>query len=246
MKKLILSMLIAVLFISCSSAEKAGSLEQKYNITKQSAKEWDKTIINVVVGEALIEDWYGEENPILYLRKTGKMSEKDFNFLTSLGDKNVNDITDDEFERFVDLVKKYNKKMPRKFFLENENIKDPKGLVEAMVRESYLRMDTPSSHIKEVVATPEEWEEIVAFSKQTDLNEKDVKKLRKLLNSFIKRDEFYSTETWYNREVSARTIKIAGINARENKTAIEKNNVNAKALYLAYPEYFSKLEKWDD
>ena len=136
--------------------------------------------------------------------------------------------------------------MPRKFFLENENIKDPKGLVEAMVRESYLRMDTPSSHIKEVVATPEEWEEIVAFSKQTDLNEKDVKKLRKLLNSFIKRDEFYSTETWYNREVSARTIKIAGINARDNKTAIEKNNVNAKALYLAYPEYFSKLEKWDD
>lgn len=246
MKKLILSMLIAVFFISCSSAEKVGSLEQKYNITKQSAKEWDKTIINVIVGEALIEDWYGEENPILYLRKTGKMSEKDFNFLTSLGDKNVNDITDDEFERFVDLVKKYNKKMPRKFFLENENIKDPKGLVEAMVRESYLRMDTPSSHIKEVVATPEEWEEIVAFSKQTDLNEKDVKKLRKLLNSFIKRDEFYSTETWYNREVSARTIKIAGINARENKTAIEKNNVNAKALYLAYPEYFSKLEKWDD
>ena len=77
MKKLILSMLIAVFFISCSSAEKAGSLEQKYNITKQSAKEWDKTIINVVVGEALIEDWYGEENPILYLRKTGKMSEKD-------------------------------------------------------------------------------------------------------------------------------------------------------------------------
>ena len=87
MKKLILSMLIAVFFISCSSAEKAGFLEQKYNITKQSAKEWDKTIINVVVGEALIEDWYGEENPILYLRKTGKMSEKDFNFLTSLGDK---------------------------------------------------------------------------------------------------------------------------------------------------------------
>ena len=246
MKKLILSMLIAVFFISCSSAEKAGSLEQKYNITKQSAKEWDKTIINVIVGEALIEDWYGEENPILYLRKTGKMSEKDFNFLTSLGDKNVNDITDDEFENFVDLVKKFNKRMPRKFFLENENIKDPKGLVDAIVRESYLRMDTPSSHIKEVVATPEEWEEIVAFSKQTDLNEKDVKKLRKLLNSFIKRDEFYSTETWYNREVSARTIKIAGINARENKTAIEKNNVNAKALYLAYPEYFSKLEKWDD
>ena len=241
MKKL-LAVGVLLLVSACSSVKVA----EKHEIKDEDIKNWDRTIAKVVVEESLIPDWYGNQNPIYYLQKTGKMSEKDFNFLTSLGDKNVNDITDDEFERFVDLVKKYNKKMPRKFFLENENIKDPKGLVEAMVRESYLRMDTPSSHIKEVVATPEEWEEIVAFSKQTDLNEKDVKKLRKLLNSFIKRDEFYSTETWYNREVSARTIKIAGINARENKTAIEKNNVNAKALYLAYPEYFSKLEKWDD
>ena len=246
MKKLFLSLVIAVFFISCSSAEKAGSLEQKYNITKESAKNWDRTIISVITGEALIEDWYGDENPILYLRKTGKMSEKDFNFLTSLEKKDVTEITDEEYEQFVGLVAKYNKKMPRKFFLENENIKDPKGLVDRIVRESYVKMATPSSHIRDVVASPEEWQDIVAFSKQTDLNEKDVKKLRKLLNSFIKRDEFYSTEVWYNREVSARTIKIANINAKDDKTAIEKNNVNAKALYLAYPEYFSKLEKWDN
>ena len=226
MKKLFLGLLISMFFISCSSMEKGSSLEQKYNITKASAKEWDKTIINVIEGEALIEDWYGDENPIMYLRKTG--------------------ITDDEYDQFLGLVTKYNKKMPRKFFLENENIKDPKGLVDRMVRESFVRMQNPSNHIKDVVATEDEWNKIVAFSKQTDLNEKDTKQLRKLLNKFIKRDEFFSTEVWYNREVSARMIKIANINAKDNKTAIEKNNINAKALYIAYPEYFSKLDKWDN
>ncbi len=246
MKKLFLGLLISMFFISCSSMEKGSSLEQKYNITKASAKEWDKTIINVIEGEALIEDWYGDENPIMYLRKTGKMSEKDFQFLLSLEKKDVTEITDDEYDQFLGLVTKYNKKMPRKFFLENENIKDPKGLVDRMVRESFVRMQNPSNHIKDVVATEDEWNKIVAFSKQTDLNEKDTKQLRKLLNKFIKRDEFFSTEVWYNREVSARMIKIANINAKNNKTAIEKNNINAKALYIAYPEYFSKLDKWDN
>ena len=223
MKKLFLGLLISMLFISCSSMEKGSSLEQKYNITKASAKEWDKTIINVIEGEALIEDWYGDENPIMYLRKTGKMSEKDFQFLLSLEKKDVTEITDDEYGKFLDLVTKYNKKMPRKFFLENENIKDPKGLVDRMVRESFVRMPNPSNHIKDVVATEDEWNKIVEYSKQTDLSEKDTKQLRKLLNKFIKRDEFFSTEVWYNREVSARMIKIANINAKENKTAIEKN-----------------------
>ncbi len=245
MKKLFLGLLISMLFISCSSMEKGSSLEQKYNITKVSAKEWDKTIINVIEGEALIEDWYGDENPIMYLRKTGKMSEKDFQFLLSLEKKDATEITDDEYDQFLGLVTKYNKKMPRKFFLDNENIKDPKGLVDKMVRESFIRMN-PSNHIKDVVATEDEWNKIVEYSKQIDLNEKDTKQLRKLLNKFIKRDEFFSTEVWYNREVSERMIKIANINAKDNKTAIEKNNINAKALYIAYPEYFSKLEKWDN
>ena len=33
---------------------------------------------------------------------------------------------------------------------------------------------------------------------------------------------------------------------RKNTTSLEQNNVNAKALYIAYPEYFSTLDKWDD
>ena len=174
------------------------------------------------------------------------MSEKDFNFLTSLEKKDATTITDEEFEQFVDLVNKYNKKLPRKFYLADENLKNPKGLVDRMVRESFVKMDTPSSHIKNVVATEDEWEQIVAFSQQDDLSEKDTKKLRKILNKFIKRNEFYDERAWYNREISDRIIQLTNIDAKENTTSLEQNNVNAKALYIAYPEYFSTLDKWDD
>lgn len=246
MKKIVAGLFVVALLASCSSLEKGASLEQKYSITKESAKEWDKTIIQVVEGESLIEDWYGNENPIIYLRKTGKMSEKDFNFLTSLEKKDVTTITDEEYSDFLDLVNKYNKKLPRKFYLADENLKNPKGLVDRMVRESVVKMENPSNHIKNVVATQEEWEQIVAFSQQNDLSEKDTKKLRKILNKFIKRNEFYDERAWYNREISDRVIKITNIDAKENTTSLEQNNVNAKALYIAYPEYFSTLDKWDD
>ena len=246
MKKIVAGLFVVALLASCSSLEKGASLEKKYSITKESAKEWDKTIIQVVEGESLIEDWYGNENPIIYLRKTGKMSEKDFNFLTSLEKKDVTTITDEEYSDFLDLVNKYNKKLPRKFYLADENLKNPKGLVDRMVRESFVKMENPSKHIKNVVATQEEWEQIVAFSQQNDLSEKDTKKLRKILNKFIKRNEFYDERAWYNREISDRVIKITNIDAKENTTSLEQNNVNAKALYIAYPEYFSTLDKWDD
>lgn len=246
MKKIVAGLFVVALLASCSSLEKGASLEQKYSITKESAKEWDKTIIQVVEGESLIEDWYGNENPIIYLRKTGKMSEKDFNFLTSLEKKDATTITDEEYSDFLDLVNKYNKKLPRKFYLADENLKNPKGLVDRMVRESFVKMENPSNHIKNVVATQEEWEQIVAFSQQNDLSEKDTKKLRKILNKFIKRNEFYDERAWYNREISDRVIKITNIDAKKNTTSLEQNNVNAKALYIAYPEYFSTLDKWDD
>ena len=246
MKKIVAGLFVVALLASCSSLEKGASLEKKYSITKESAKEWDKTIIQVVEGESLIEDWYGNENPIIYLRKTGKMSEKDFNFLTSLEKKDATTITDEEYSDFLDLVNKYNKKLPRKFYLADENLKNPKGLVDRMVRESFVKMENPSNHIKNVVATQEEWEQIVAFSQQNDLSEKDTKKLRKILNKFIKRNEFYDERAWYNREISDRVIKITNIDAKENTTSLEQNKVNDKALYIAYPEYFSTIDKWDD
>lgn len=253
MKKSILSLMILLMFSACSVLNRSGvNLQEKYAITKESAKEWDKTITKTMEGEALIPEWYGDGgndengNPIIFLRKTGRMSEKDFNFLLSLEKKTPDEITDAEFKKFLNLVNKYTNNLPRKFYLKDENLKNPKGLVDKMVSESYVKMDTPSSHIKNVVATNDEWEQIVVFSQQIDLSEKDTRKLRKLLNKFMKRKEFYDEKAWYNREISARVIAITNIDAKESKSSIEQNNVKAKALYIAYPEYFSTLDKWDD
>lgn len=242
MKKLAIIMFVAAL-VGCSSFRSKENLVTKYNITTESAKNWDKIIPEVVKKESLIEDWYGGEDVLIYLRKSGKIDEKDAEFLTSLRTKQI---TPEDQEKFNDILSNVVSKLPRKFYLENENIKDPKGLVDRMVREANLRMDNPSNHIAKEVATESEWKEIVAFSKQKDLSEKDVKKLRKLLNNFIKRDEFFSSKIWYNREVSPRVIEIVELQKKPEKSALEKNNINAKALYIAYPEYFSKLERWDD
>ena len=173
------------------------------------------------------------------------MNEKDFNFLVSLSQKKAEQVSKEEYEQFLDLLTSYVNTLPRKFFLSNTNIKDPKGLVKLMVRESNSTLDNPSRYIKETIASPEEWQQIVKFSSQDDLKEKDVKKLRKILNSFLKDPELYSPEVWYRREVSDRMLELTKMQQAGNLTKMQQNNINAKALYLAYPEYFSKLDKWD-
>ena len=91
-------------------------------------------------------------------------------------------------------------------------------------------MENPSNHIKNVVATQEEWEQIVAFSQQNDLSEKDTKKLRKILNKFIKRNEFYDERAWYNREISDRVIKI-------NDAKVRSIEVNKNPLSIEHIEW---------
>lgn len=242
MKKIWNIVLVTVLLLvtACSSLSKKGEQE---TFTKEEVKKWETTIGESLKKNALIPEWYGEDNPVFYLRKTGKMNEKEFIFLTSLDKK---EITDEDVKEFTAIVEKYNSKIERKFSLNDENIKNPKGLVDRMVSESYLRINNPSNHIAKEVATEKEWETIVAFSKKTDLTSKEATQLRKLLNKFIKRDEFFEPKSWYNREVSNRMNVIVRIYNQEKKTSLEKNNVNAKGLYLAYPEYFSKMDRWDD
>lgn len=248
MRKIVYQLLIVIMLASCSAVKPKETLQKEYSITKESAKNWDQTIIQVLTKEALIDDWYGGagENPIIYLRKTGKMNEKEFRFLMELNQKNPKDITEEDLTRFLNLVEKYNNKLPRKFYLKDENIKNAKGLIDKIVGDSLTPLETPSKHIKEKVAIPEEWEDIVVLSKKGDLNEKDTKKLRKLLNKFIKRDEFYSTKAWYNTEISDRVMEIDQISKKPNISKLERNNVNAKALYIAYPDFLAPLTKWDD
>lgn len=239
----LVAVLSLVFFTSCSMLSKKPAVPEE-TFTKEQVKNWEVTIDESMKKSAEMPEWYGEDNATFYLRKTGKMSQKDYDYLSYLSKKK--EITDEDVEKFSEMIKGYHKSLPREFYLNDENLKDPKGLVTKMVSESYLRMKNPSTHIAKEVADEKEWSQIVAWSKQPDLSEKDVKNLRKLLNKFIKRSEFFDAETWYNREISPRMNNVVHLNMKEDKSKLQKNNVNAKALYIAYPEYFSKMDRWDD
>jgi stalled ribosome rescue protein Dom34 len=233
------------MLVSCSSLfSSKNDVVEKYKVDNEAVKNWDETISETIKGEALIEDWYGGEEPIFYLRKSGIMKEKEYKFLTSLKKKEV--ISQEDEEEFNSLLKKYSKKIEREFWIKDENLKDPKGLAEKMVKEANLRIKNPSNYILSNVATGKEKELLKEYAGKKDLTEKETKNLRKLLNSFIKREEFFVAENWYNREVSNRLMEIVEISKKDKISKLERNNINAKALYIAYPEYFSELEKWND
>ena len=244
MKKILFLLAMIFTLVSCSSIATKKGLIEKYSLDKESAHNWEKTMPKVMMEEATNPDWYGEENPLVNFRKQGKMSEKDYYFLDYLGKTPTNEITDEDFDRFTKLLTSYVNKMPRKFILEETNIKDPKGLVDYMVKQANSQLDNPSKYIKEAVADKEEWAQIEAFSQQSDLKAKDVKKLRKLLASFVKRNNFYYEQAWLQVEVSDRMIQLSNLAKKTEKTKLELNNVNAKALYLAYPQFLSKIDRW--
>ena len=230
MKKILFVLVMAFTLASCSFLGKPKEdLVQKYSLNKESAHNWDTTISKVKISEAEMPDWYGEENPLINLRRHGRMSEKEYYFLDYLGKKPADQITDEDFNKFVDILNGYVKRMPRRFLLEETN----------------SRLDNPSKYIKEVVADKEDWDKIVAWSQKDDLNTKDVKKLRKLLASFIKKDNFFEPSVWYQVEVSDRVAILARLAKKSPKTKLELNNINAKALYIAYPEYLSKIDRWE-
>ena len=244
MKKILFLLAMIFTLVSCSSIATKKGLIEKYSLDKESAHNWEKTMPKVMMEEATNPDWYGEENPLVNFRKQGKMSEREYYFLDYLGKTPANEITDEDFDRFTKLLTSYVNKMPRKFILEETNIKDPKGLVDYMVKQANSQLDNPSKYIKEAVADEAEWAQIEAFSKQSDLKAKDVRKLRKLLASFVKRSNFYYEQAWLQVEVSDRMIQLSNLAKKTEKTKLELNNVNAKALYLAYPQFLSKVDRW--
>ena len=244
MKKILFLLVMIFTLVSCSSIATKKGLIEKYSLDKEAAHNWEKTMPKIMVEEATNPDWYGEENPLVNFRKQGKMSEKEYYFLDYLGKTPVSEITDEDFDRFTKLLTSYVNKMPRKFILEETNIKDPKGLVDYMVKQANSQLDNPSKYIKEEVADEEEWAQIVKFSEQDDLKAKDVKKLRKLLASFVKRNNFYHEQVWLQVEVSQRMMQLSNLAKKPEKTKLELNNVNAKALYLAYPQFLSKIDRW--
>ena len=245
MKKILFLLAMIFTLVSCSSTTNKKDLVQKYSLDKESAHNWETVMPNVMMAEATNPDWYGEDNPLVSLRKQGKMSEREYYFLDYLGKTPANQITDEEFDRFAKILTSFVNRTPRNFILEETNIKDPKGLVDFMVKEANSsQLDNPSKYIKEVVADKEEWAEIVALSEKADLNSKDVRKLRKLLAAFVKRENFFNEQVWLQVEVSDRVLQLAQMSRKVPKTKRELNNVNAKALYLAYPQFLSKIDRW--
>ena len=245
MKKILFLLAMIFTLVSCSSTTNKKDLIQKYSLDKESAHNWETVMPNVMMAEATNPDWYGEDNPLISLRKQGKMSEREYYFLDYLGKTPANQITDEEFDRFAKILTSFVNRTPRNFILEETNIKDPKGLVDFMVKEANSsQLDNPSKYIKEVVADKEEWSEIVALSEKADLNSKDVRKLRKLLVAFVKRENFFNEQVWLQVEVSDRVLQLAQMARKVPKTKRELNNVNAKALYLAYPQFLSKIDRW--
>ena len=245
MKKILFLLAMIFTLVSCSSTTNKKDLIQKYSLDKESAHNWETVMPNVMMAEATNPDWYGEDNPLVSLRKQGKMSEREYYFLDYLGKTPANQITDEEFDRFAKILTSFVNRTPRNFILEETNIKDPKGLVDFMVKEANSsQLDNPSKYIKEVVADKEEWSEIVALSQKADLNSKDVRKLRKLLVAFVKRENFFNEQVWLQVEVSDRVLQLAQMSRKVPKTKRELNNVNAKALYLAYPQFLSKIDRW--
>lgn len=245
MKKILFLLAMIFTLVSCSSTTNKKDLIQKYSLDKESAHNWETVMPNVMMAEATNPDWYGEDNPLVSLRKQGKMPEREYYFLDYLGKTPANQITDEEFDRFAKILTSFVNRTPRNFILEETNIKDPKGLVDFMVKEANSsQLDNPSKYIKEVVADKEEWAEIVALSEKADLNSKDVRKLRKLLAAFVKRENFFNEQVWLQVEVSDRVLQLAQMSRKVPKTKRELNNVNAKALYLAYPQFLSKIDRW--
>jgi len=245
MKKILFLLAMIFTLVSCSSTTNKKDLIQKYSLDKESAHNWETVMPNVMMAEATNPDWYGEDNPLVSLRKQGKMSEREYYFLDYLGKTPANQITDEEFDRFAKILTSFVNRTPRNFILEETNIKDPKGLVDFIVKEANSsQLDNPSKYIKEVVADKEEWAQIVALSQKADLNSKDVRKLRKLLVAFVKRENFFNEQVWLQVEVSDRVLKLAQMARKVPKTKRELNNVNAKALYLAYPQFLSKIDRW--
>ena len=245
MKKILFLLAMIFTLVSCSSTTNKKDLIQKYSLDKESAHNWETVMPNVMMAEATNPDWYGEDNPLVSLRKQGKMSEREYYFLDYLGKTPANQITDEEFDRFAKILTSFVNRTPRNFILEETNIKDPKGLVDFIVKEANSsQLDNPSKYIKEVVADKEEWSEIVALSQKADLNSKDVRTLRKLLVAFVKRENFFNEQVWLQVEVSDRVLQLAQMSRKVPKTKRELNNVNAKALYLAYPQFLSKIDRW--
>lgn len=242
MNKILL--VIMVVFLGACSSLKVD--QKKYDVTTETIKEPYKVMNEILVKESILGDWYNNEEPTHYLttRQIIKKGGKDLAFLDGL--KTKEDINAEDLENFNKMTVKYLNKLERKYKLKDENIKNTKGMTSALVIGYNTTYATLAKHIMTDVATEKERNEIFELNKklEDEMTDGDRKTLRKLLNKWMKRDEFFDGESMFGSEISENTIKLDELSKKGSLTSLEKNNLNAKSLEIAFPELISSLDRW--
>jgi len=242
MNKILL--VIMVIFLGACSSLKVD--QTKYDVTTDSIKEPYKVMDEIIKKEAVLGDWYNNEEPTHYLttRQIIKKDGKDEAFLNGL--KTKEDINSEDLENFNKMTVKYLNKLKRKYQLKDENIKNTKGMTSALVIGYNTDYPTLAKHMMTDVATEKERNKIFELNKklEDEMTDGDRKALRKLLNKWMKRDEFFDSESLFGSEISENTIKLDEISKKDDITSLERNNINAKAMEIAFPELISKLGRW--
>jgi len=238
----ILLVLMVIFLGACSSIKVDMNQEQ---IQLSQLKEPYKLMDEIIIEKSVLSDWYNNETPSEYLltRQIIKKDGKDKQFFESLKTK---ELTQEDYDKFQKLTEKYLNKLKRKYKLKNENIKNTKGVVQKLVIGYNLTYPSLEKHLMTDVATEGEREDILELNKKTEdeMTDKDRKKLRRILNKWLKRKEFFDPESMFNVEISEKTVKLVELSEKEELSSLEINNLNAKALEIAFPELISKLYRW--
>jgi hypothetical protein len=246
MKKILIILLVGItlLMAGCSSVKIDT---EKNKVEKSQLKEPYKLMDEILIRECILPDWYENETPVSYLktRQIMKPGGKEEVFLDGL--KTKENITDEDVEEFNKITQKFLSKLERKYKLKDENIKNTKALVQELVIGYNVLYPTMSKHLMTDVATEKERDIIIELNNkpEKELTDKDRTKLRKILAAWLKRDNFYDAESLYSAQVSEATVRLEKLSKKKELSKLELNNLNAKAMEIAFPELISQLKRWD-
>jgi hypothetical protein len=234
---------LMVIFLGACSSLKIDTSKNKIELSQ--LKEPYKLMDEILIRESILSDWYNQETPVQYLktRQIMKPGGKEEVFLDSLKTK---DATPEDLKQFNKITQKFLNKLERKYKLKDENIKNTKGLVQKLVIGYNVDYPTLAKHLMTDVATEEERNYILELNKKSedDMTDKDRKKLRKLLNKWLKRKEFFDADSVYSAQISTATIRLVELSKKSELSKLEISNLNAKAMEVAFPELISTLGRW--
>jgi hypothetical protein len=234
---------LMVIFLGACSSLKIDTSKNKVELTQ--LKEPYKVLDDILIRESILPDWYNNETPSAFLtsRQIIKKDGKEQAFLDGLKTKEA---TPEDLKKFNKLAQNYLGKLERMYKLKDENIKNTKGVVQKLVIGYNVAYPTLEKHLMTDVATEKERKYIQELNVKTEdeMTDKDRKKLRKTLNKWLKRKEFFDAESIYSAQISTETIRLVELSKKSNLTKLEVSNLNAKAMEIAFPELISTLNRW--